>query len=630
MESNDQHSDASSDKRKKMSCGLYFDAPKNLKEAIEMSINFGYHFLVTQLTHPSLVEDFDGPDAAHVIGRTDRILKAVEWNRLILGELSTSTDVDSEDIEIQKSSRATLEQELGFASHLGLPAILIYLTKPKNIQLARIINERLVLGLQLAVWVQIPIVHVSRENPMGESEHDTWDWWNDFRTYCDYDKRLRLVLEMPSIKNCPTSEELDRWIGEPVKALFLRTSQFLKNQFGKPVLPKSYQNIIQRFMALDVQYIIYSDTEDSDLGSYSKYINFLGKKLYFCNNMADFIEGCEDYLQNPLQPLTEHLESTVYEVFERDATKYINYENAVLRLLKHWKEPREPVIMVVGAGRGPLVQAVLDVSKTLDLKCKVYAIEKNPYAMNTLVHRNKYEWDSQVTLVKTDMRSWEAPELADVLVSELLGSFGDNELSPECLDGAQKFLNPKTGVSIPSQYTSFIAPIQSTKIFNEIRDNRMPDKTLKQSYETPYVVHLNNFYQLAPPEALFVFDHPNFTDCPDNKRYKSIRFPPISKAAVLTGFAGFFETVLLDEGSEEGSKVMLSTNPETHTPDMVSWFPIVFSLAVPVQLKAGDVVRVSFWREENFEKVWYEWCLESPCRTPIMNVNGRSYSLKKK
>ena len=27
-----------------------------------------------------------------------------------------------------------------------------------------------------------------------------------------------------------------------------------------------------------------------------------------------------------------------------------------------------------------------------------------------------------------------------MLVSELLGSFGDNELSPECLDGAQRYL----------------------------------------------------------------------------------------------------------------------------------------------------------------------------------------------
>lgn len=32
------------------------------------------------------------------------------------------------------------------------------------------------------------------------------------------------------------------------------------------------------------------------------------------------------------------------------------------------------------------------------------------------------------------------PVLADILVSELLGSFGDNELSPECLDGAMRFM----------------------------------------------------------------------------------------------------------------------------------------------------------------------------------------------
>lgn len=42
-----------------------------------------------------------------------------------------------------------------------------------------------------------------------------------------------------------------------------------------------------------------------------------------------------------------------------------------------------------------------------------------------------------------DMREWAAPEKADIIVSELLGSFGDNELSPECLDGAQHFLKGK-------------------------------------------------------------------------------------------------------------------------------------------------------------------------------------------
>ena len=39
-----------------------------------------------------------------------------------------------------------------------------------------------------------------------------------------------------------------------------------------------------------------------------------------------------------------------------------------------------------------------------------------------------------------DMRALAVPEQVDILVSELLGSFGDNELSPECLDGASRFL----------------------------------------------------------------------------------------------------------------------------------------------------------------------------------------------
>lgn len=38
------------------------------------------------------------------------------------------------------------------------------------------------------------------------------------------------------------------------------------------------------------------------------------------------------------------------------------------------------------------------------------------------------------------MRVVSVPEPVDILVSELLGSFGDNELSPECLDGAMRFL----------------------------------------------------------------------------------------------------------------------------------------------------------------------------------------------
>ena len=77
-------------------------------------------------------------------------------------------------------------------------------------------------------------------------------------------------------------------------------------------------------------------------------------------------------------------------------------------------------------------------------------------------------WEDLVTVVGVDMRSWQAPEQADILVSELLGSFGDNELSPECLDGAQRFLK-SDGISIPCAYTSHLQPITSAKLWGEVQ-----------------------------------------------------------------------------------------------------------------------------------------------------------------
>ena len=58
----------------------------------------------------------------------------------------------------------------------------------------------------------------------------------------------------------------------------------------------------------------------------------------------------------------------------------------------------------------------------------------------SLQHRQDKEWGDRVKLVFGDMRLIDVPEKVDILVSELLGSFGDNELSPECLDGAMRFL----------------------------------------------------------------------------------------------------------------------------------------------------------------------------------------------
>ena len=100
-------------------------------------------------------------------------------------------------------------------------------------------------------------------------------------------------------------------------------------------------------------------------------------------------------------------------------------------------------ICVAGAGRGPLVARCLSAVERAKREAFIYAVEKNPNAFVTLQERKEREWGEKVQLIFGDMRTLPVPEKVDILVSELLGSFGDNELSPECLDGAMRFLKRK-------------------------------------------------------------------------------------------------------------------------------------------------------------------------------------------
>lgn len=72
--------------------------------------------------------------------------------------------------------------------------------------------------------------------------------------------------------------------------------------------------------------------------------------------------------------------------------------------------------------------------------------------------------------------------------------------------------------SIPSSYTSYVGPLQSAKLFQEVRASVDPEKNSQCHYETPYVVHLQNRTELAPPQPLFTFKHP-LSGKIDNSRY---------------------------------------------------------------------------------------------------------------
>ena len=98
---------------------------------------------------------------------------------------------------------------------------------------------------------------------------------------------------------------------------------------------------------------------------YQHYIRFLySKYISQLSPQEMFEEPYRDFLQSPLQPLAHHLQSSTYETFEKDPVKYAQYCTAIKQaLLDRCREDQRFVIMVVGAGRGPLVSAALKAAK---------------------------------------------------------------------------------------------------------------------------------------------------------------------------------------------------------------------------------------------------------------------------
>uniref|UniRef100_A0A673XJ20 Protein arginine N-methyltransferase 5 n=1 Tax=Salmo trutta TaxID=8032 RepID=A0A673XJ20_SALTR len=537
-------------------------------------------------------------------------------------------------MHMPQNSEAALVQELNFSAYLGLPAFMVPLKGPHCANLARVLLNHIQTGHHSCMfWIRVPLISAddmrddiienepTKHTDDGSDDEKTWAWWHSFRTLCDYNKRICLAIEVG--ENMPSDAVIDKWLGEPIKAAVLPTSIFLTNKKGFPVLSKPHQKIIFRLFKLEAQFIFTGTSRHSekDFRSYLQYLEYLNQNRPAPNAYELFAKGYEDYLQSPLQPLMDNLESQTYEVFEKDPIKYSQYQQAVYKCLldrvpEEQKATNTQVLMVLGAGRGPLVNASLRAAKQADRKLRIYAVEKNPNAVVTLENWKFEEWGDQVTVVSCDMREWAAPEKADIIVSELLGSFGDNELSPECLDGAQHFLKDG-GVSIPCSYTSFLAPLSSSKLYNEVRGCRERDKDPECHFETPYVVRLHNFHQLAEPKACFTFVHPT-TDM-NNNRYQCLRFS-VGCNTVLHGFAGYFETTLYGD-------VTLSIKPETHSPGMFSWFPILFPLKQPIPVTRDDDVVVRFWRCNNGKKVWYEWAVTEPSCSAIHNPAGRSYTI---
>ncbi|KAF3191033.1 methyltransferase protein [Orbilia oligospora] len=507
----------------------------------------------------------------------------------VIGVTSQWIELDSLDPLVASASRQVLHHEIGYAGFCGLATLLIDGPKTAQQNMAgycQSIVQGLAINAYLTINIMLPAFGPSLAPKQGEvddpsqdsdrvppdvlyDELTSWDIWNTIRTSARYTSRLGLGLQIEY--SLPRTYTLKRW----------------------------------------------------------KYLHYHIINLPPPPPLDSFGAGYQDYLQSPLQPLADNLESMTYEVFEKDPVKYAQYEKAVFLALQDLNQQgiEDICVAVVGAGRGPLVTRCLRAATNASIDITMFAIEKNPNAYTHLMKMNRDVWGGAVTLVKTDMRKWEPPNTyVHILVSELLGSFADNELSPECLDGVQRVLHPTVGINIPQSYTAHYTPIMAPKIHGDLL-SRATSSNSVDIYEVPYVVMLTAIDFLSQNNngepnihQAWEFKHPVPEnelehDCGfnDHNQREAIAAFPIPRRGVIHGIAGYFECILY-ENANGTAIVELSTRPDTidaKSKDMISWFAIYFPLRTPMPVPDDSEAQVSFWRHTDGRKVWYDWMVET-------------------
>ena len=637
--------------------GLRVPAKTPLAEALLMTSRFSADVCFVALDEDILYSQAVG---------TLELLRDGEWTERVYGVASAG-------------DHTALGQQLSMAAHLGLPGVVVPLpscgsdfTQGECLSLSAVIVKHCNASSHTKVIVDVgegsEVAWVRYRSLLDSLNIDPFSSsagrWHDFASVRVFRGAHHMVSALVTLVG---AQPLDvRWLGEQLSGFAL-----------SPISDSSswHSESVSRLLTarcnpvLDISGDAFAGM--CSVGIKDRVEHSLGVlgQLYVAqrNVSEDAFAGMEEELQLPLQPLGDHLPNPTYAVFEADATKYTKYQEAIVSFFTETYAhstgcgDRQCHVVVLGAGRGPLVTSALNAAQLLpfDLSLTITIIEKNPHAVAFLRVRmaEDAQWvaarsaGTRMELAEGDGRCVASAlgsrvrnrELlpVDVLVSELLGSLGDNELSPECIEGFMRsYMCSNSGTSlprpacIPREYTSFAAPVYSGTLLDRVRDICLRGGTVDNDdpwavFNVPFVVQSRRHVLLAPPRPVLKFSHDRDLwskegRCALDQGGRADNFnreATVSFVAdvdgIVHGFLGYFECVLFNEDAASGD-CLLSTNPETRTVDMYSWFPLFIPLLPsgntscsgphPLSVRKGDSIDLHICRRHDASLgVWYEW-----------------------
>ena len=244
-------------------------------------------------------------------------------------------------------------------------------------------------------------------------------------------------------------------------------------------------------------------------------------------------------------------------------------------------------VLDVGSGTG-----ILSILAARAGAKKVYSVEKSSIAEYTKKVVKDNGLDDIVEVLHHDIFSPALPSIrADVVISELLGTFGIGENVLRILNHVREnFTTPETRM-IPENVSLWMAPIQCLTDYRAISDWKRKVMNIDfgaiqdLAYNAVYHLDTNNTVLLSDPCMMKSFE---FSGNAPLEFTEQLQFQ-IGKDGVLHGVAGWFSSRLSDG-------VEIENSPDS-TP--THWGQVMFPTGQPALVRPGDSVSFKFAEIKN-------------------------------
>ncbi|KAL7719006.1 Protein arginine N-methyltransferase [Entamoeba marina] len=508
------------------------------------------------------------------------------------------TDIDSNTLSTRIYGKLTPYQveipyqfyisELNWANHIH-PHSIVIPSAPFSIDYLRYISTVLLHSEQL-VYLIIDL------------NSTTWNDWNCIRNSIGYNSKLVPILRLTN--NNELLEDINIWTSENVASIII-PKEILDNDWK---LSRFNEILVAKFLKNNSSILLenyYCSVNDlSRVASYCMWI-YQGC-IYSINNNIEMAD--QPFIQQSLY----NWNSIEYENEEKDNIKYQKYLRALEIVLSNQSDKfnnntlLNPYhIYVLGAGRGSIIILLLNIIQRYRIKAKITAVEWNLNSLATL-RRRQQEIDWKFVKVTNSIGN---EKNADLVVCNLLGNFGDNEMFPEYMNGFIENVLKENGVIVPSRHSSYLQPISDTPMHLNLIDTKF--------IYHPFSCNVFNYVPLDSSQMCFDYTYPStlITN-------KEITLTFTSKLdGVCHGLLGSVRISLCDN-------VVISTVPNETTPGITSLHPLIFPINPPIVVKKNQNLVIKMWRCSYHNKLWYEWIVIEPMVSKVFNCGGEySYEI---